>query len=174
MKRMISALLAILLCLSAANGAAEGLLDFFAGLFSSDRVYTVGTDVAFEAITDFYYTYATSTNPPEYQRYRFYVQAGERCFYHETREGDHWPLTEADATVSGTRALTEAEWAAFCDCLSGGAVRGRQETAESGDSGPWLYLYWDGDKGDIQEYTFADLEARAAFEAMCEQLSGAA
>ena len=70
----------------------------------------VGKRIAKESVTDFYYTYASSTNPPDYQRYRFYTENGQYFFYHEKREGDHWPLTENDVTVSGTRELTDAEW----------------------------------------------------------------
>ena len=42
---------------------------------SSDK--TVGIDVPFEDISDFYYTYDASTAPPHYQRYRFYTEDGK-------------------------------------------------------------------------------------------------
>ena len=131
----------------------------------------VGTDVKPEDVTEFYYTYSTSTDPPHYQRYRFYTEDGKRFFFHEKREGDHWPLTEDDATVSGTVELTEAEWKAFFDCLKGGTVKKREENLESGRAGPWLYLYWNGDKGKYQEFTFESYGARCDFEELCEGLA---
>ena len=131
----------------------------------------VGTDVKLESVTEFYYTYSTSTDPPQYQRYRFYTEDGKRFFFHEKREGDHWPLTEDDATVAGTVELTEAEWEAFFDCLKGGTVKKREENLDSGRAGPWLYLYWNGDKSKYQEFTFASYGARCDFEELCEGLA---
>ena len=46
---------------------------------------TVGKDILSDDITDFYYTYDTSTYPPEFQRYRFYAEDGRYYFYHETK-----------------------------------------------------------------------------------------
>ena len=69
---------------------------------------TVGIDIAFEDITDFFYTYDASTAPPHYQRYRFFAEDGKHYFYHETREGG-WPQTEADITCSGAVELTEEQ-----------------------------------------------------------------
>jgi len=131
---------------------------------------TVGKDISADEITEFYYTYDASTNPPEFQRFRFYKESANCCFYHETREGDHWPLTEADISSSGTKELTAQQWQAFVDCVDGGTVRKRAEHTEAGDAGPWLYLYWRGDGGDYQEFTFASAEKQAAFEALCESL----
>ncbi len=138
-----------------------------------DGVYVVGEHIRSEQITEFYYTVATSTFPPHYQRYRFYAEDGAYQFFHETREGDHIPLTESDATVSGTITLTRDQWDAFLDCIADGTVIARQEHLESGDEGPWLYLYWTGDPGDVQEFSFATAAARFSFEALCEQLRGA-
>ena len=101
------------------------------------------------------------------------MEDGTPFFFHETREGDGWPLTEEDVTVSGTAELTEAQWAQFCDCLNGGTVRDREEHLETGDAGPWLYLYWNGDAGECQEFSFASWEKREAFEALCEALVAA-
>ena len=131
----------------------------------------VGTDITIGDVTEFYYTVSTSTNPPHYQRYRFYVEDGKYMFFHEKREGDHWPLTEDDATVTGTVELTEAEWEEFFGCLRGGTVVKRTESLDSGSSGPWLYLYWDGDKSKYQEFSFASLAERAAFKELCEKLA---
>ena len=133
---------------------------------------TVGEDIVFERITDLYYTYDASTFPPHYQRYRFYAAEGKHWFFHETREGDHWPLTEEDATVSGTRELTEAQWAGFLSLVSGGTVTKREESADSGGAGPWLYLYWDGDRGEYQVFGFSSREAETSFEELCGELAG--
>jgi len=134
-------------------------------------VYVMGVDIAPEDVTEFYYTVSTSTVPPHDQRYRFYKEDGAYMFFHETREGDHFPLTEADATVSETVELSGDQWSDLLVLLVGGRVIARQEHLEDGDSGPWLYLYWTGDKDDIQEFSFVSYETRLAFEALCESLS---
>ena len=151
-----------------------GLTGLFSGLAPNKREMIVGTDIAFADITDFFYTYDASTNPPEYQRYRFYVEDGATFFYHETREGDGWPLTEADITVSGTAALTEEALARFHGLLEGGIVRRREESLDSGDAGPWLFIYWNGDGDEYQAFSFASPEARSKFEAFCAALRDAA
>ena len=131
---------------------------------------TVGANISMDEITEFYYTEDASTDPPHFQRFRFYTEDGAYYFYHEKREGDHWPLTEEDATVTGTLELTEEEWTTFFGLLEGGTVTKREEHLESGGSGPWLYLYWTGDKGKIQEFSFRDAETRLAFEDYCNEL----
>ena len=133
-------------------------------------VYVVGVDIKPEDVTEFYCTVSTSTFPPHYQRYRFYKEDGAYKFFHETREGDHFPLTEADATQTGTVTLSGDQWSDFLVLLVGGRVIARQEHLEAGDDGPWLYLYWTGDKGDIQEFSFVSYETRLAFESLCESL----
>ena len=154
---------------------AAALVLFLTGAWAESRARqaTVGTDVAMSDVTDFYYTYSTSTCPPHYQRYRFYVDGDRRMFYHETREGGGWPQTEKDITASGTRALSEAEWAEFCKCVQGGTVRDRMEHLESGGAGPWLFLYWKGDRGTCQEFSFVSVSARFAFEDLCAGLKNA-
>ena len=155
-KTVFVAALAVLL-----SGAGAGCLA---------RQVTVGTDVALSDVTDFYYTYSTSTNSPHYQRYRFYVDDQKYIFYHETREGGGWPQTEKDITDSGSRQLSETEWAEFFECLKGGTVENRKEHLESGNAGPWLFLYWKGDRSKCQEFTFASPAARFAFEELCVRL----
>ena len=135
-----------------------------------DSAIVVGQDIAMDEITDFYYTVDSSTNPPKYQRYRFFSQEGKKQFLHEKREGTHWPLSEEDVTVSGTRELTDEEWLSFLSCVSGGTVKKRGNSADSGDSGPWLYLYWNGDRSEFQEFTFKSAERRQSFERLCEEL----
>ena len=131
----------------------------------------VGKDIKKGDITDFYYTVDASTNPPHFQRYRFYAENGKCYFYHEKREGDHWPLTEEDATVKGTVELNTAQWDEFFSLLEGGTVIKRQVSTESGGSGPWTYLYWKKDLGEYQEFSFETLEKRGAFEEMCMKLA---
>ncbi len=132
---------------------------------------TVGKKISVEDITEFYYTEASSTNPPNYQRYRFYVDNGKYMFYREKREGNSFPLTEKDISSTDTKELTEQEWSAFCNCIIGGKVSKRTENTESGNSGPWTYLYWKGDRSKYQEYEFESPEKAAEFEEMCKELS---
>ena len=131
---------------------------------------TVGTDISMSDVTDFYYSLDTSTDPPHYQRYRFYAEQRQYWFYHETREGGGWPQTEKDITASGSRQLSAEEWAEFFDCIKNGTVKNREEHLDDGDEGPWLFLYWKGDRGTCQEFSFASLAARIAFEAFCVRL----
>ena len=133
--------------------------------------FVVGTDISPSDITDFYYTYDASTAPPHYQRYRFYAENGRHFFFHETRDGGGWPQTEEDVTFSGTLALTEDQWSDFYALLLDGTVSPRRESLSDGDAGPWLYLYWTGDGGSIQEYAFPSYGARLDFEAYCEDLA---
>ena len=136
------------------------------------KEFVVGKDIAKEDILQFYYTYDSSTYPPEFQRYRFYTEGGKLLFYHEKREGDHWPVAESDATVTGTKELSETEWDEMFSLLCGGTVRAREEHLESGGRGPWLFLYWKNDRGKIQEFTFASYEKQREFEAFCVALKG--
>lgn len=137
-------------------------------LLTGSRTKVVGRNIALQDITEFVYTAAASSYPPDYQRYRFYKSEGNHLFYHETRKGTHWPLTENDITVSGTVVLTQQEWSAFLQCLQGGTVEKVTENTESGDSGPWLYLYWNEER---YSYSFASYSERIAFEALCTELA---
>jgi hypothetical protein len=144
------------------------------GLPFIKREKTVGTDIAIDDITGLYWTYATSSFPPEYQRYYFHTEDGTFWFYHETREGERFPLQEEDITVSGTLELTAEEWNTFFDYLNNGIVRSREENIDSGDSGPWTYLYWKNDKGDIQQFSFESYKKASDFEAFCKELKAKA
>ena len=157
----------ILLFLTKGVDGRENMTNLIS-LFGNKKI--VGKNIAISDITEFYYTYATSTNPPDYQRYHFYIKNGEYFFYHEKREGKHWPLRENDKTVFGTVKLSEAEWTIFFDYLKGGKVKNREESLDCGDSGPWLYLYWKGDKSKCQEFSFESFEKKAAFEDFCLKL----
>ena len=141
------------------------------GLSAADsEVKTIGIDVPFEDITDFYYTYDPSTALPRYQRYRFYVEDGKQYFFHETREGGAWPQTEEDITCSGTIELTEEQWAMFCDLLSGGNAREREEVLDDGDAGPWMFIYFKGGEKEGQEFSFEQPGIVLAFEEFCAGL----
>lgn len=150
----------------------QDILDGIEYAPAAPEAWIVGADIAPEAITEFYYTYDASTDPPFYQRYRFYRDGGAVMLYHETREGGGWPQTEADITASGTVALTEEAVARLDALLAGGTVRRREESLGDGDPGPWLYLCWDGDEDDIQQFAFESWEKEKEFEAFCEELRG--
>ena len=157
----------ILLFLTKGVDGRENMTNLIS-LFGNKKI--VGKNIAISDITEFYYTYATSTYPPDYQRYHFFFLIGEYFFYHEKREGKHWPLRENDKTVFGTVKLSEAEWTIFFDYLKGGKVKNREESLDCGDSGPWLYLYWKGDKSKCQEFSFESFEKKTAFEDFCLKL----
>ena len=140
------------------------------GWVLSNRTKTVGKNIKEDDFLEFYYTYSSTVNPPEFQRYRIYIENGKRMFYHEKREGDKVFLTEEDITVSGETELTSEEWTEFWDLISGGTVANRKENAAAGGGGPWLYLYWKGDRNKCQEFTFADPEKKADFEEFCVSL----
>ena len=131
-----------------------------------------GPDVAPEDIADFYYTVDSSAWPPRYQRYRFYMEDGQPRFFHDTRQGEDWPLTEADSVYSGTVALTRDQWAAFLDCLRDGRALPREEHTETGDEGPWTYLYPASGPAEGLAFSFASPGRRADFEALCRELAG--
>lgn len=159
MKRLFSVLLALLMLTTAGWASA-----------SSPEEMIVGSDIAFEELTDFYYTYDASTNPPFFQRYRFYVEDGKHFFYHETREGGGWPQTDEDITRSGIVELTDAQWTAFCSLLRGGMASRREERLDDGDAGPWLFIYWRGGEEEGREFSFASYADKTAFEEFCAAL----
>jgi hypothetical protein len=140
------------------------------GLGGCKKELKVGEDIKIDDITDFYFTYDGSTDPPYFQRYRFYTEEDKLYFYHEKREGDHWPLTEGDITVSGSKELTADDWDLFFDYLIEGKVVARQEYTDSGDGGPWTFLYWKKDKDKYQEFSFASYEKQKGFEEYCLKL----
>ncbi|MBR5306380.1 MAG: hypothetical protein IKU47_05600 [Oscillospiraceae bacterium] len=135
------------------------------------RQRTVGTDILLSEVTEFYYTTAASANPASRQQYRFYMEGEQWWFSHEARQGSHWPLTEKDITACGAKQLSQQEYEQFTACISGGKVTKRTENADSGGRGPWLYLYWKGDKGKYQQFSFADYAAQTAFEQFCAALA---
>lgn len=132
-----------------------------------DRTMKVGKDVKESSIQEFYFTRSGSTFPPTFQRYYLYQKDGKHYFYHEKREGDVFPLTEEHKTVFGTLELSSEQWATLYSYLEGGTVEKRKENLDSGGDGPWLYLYWDKDEGEIQQFTFETYEKEYAFEKEC-------
>ncbi len=138
--------------------------------FSGGRTEIVGKGIRNSDITEFWYTYSTSTNPPHFQRYRFYIDDGVWMFYHERREGNHWPLRESDITVSGEKELSKKQLEMLFSLLEWGTVQKRGKSTASGGSGPWLYLYWKNDKSKYQEFSFASHSNRLEFESFCEKL----
>ena len=81
---MITVCLVIALILAAAGGI----------YIFGKKGYTVGKNIGIDDIAEFYFTRSTSVYPPHYQRYRFFMEDGKHMFFHETREGDAFPLTE--------------------------------------------------------------------------------
>ena len=166
MKRLFALFLAFLMLPLPAH--ADGLLSvlFFPPL-------RLGEDIPPEAVTDFYYTLDASTDPPHYQRYRFYADGDRRFFFHETREGNSWPLEEEDVTVFGTLELDSAQWEAFCALLWEGTAQRREASADTGDEGPWMYIYFAGGETEGRRFSFASPGLQAAFRTLCEELRDA-
>ena len=136
------------------------------------EAYIVGTDIRIEDISDFYYTYDNINYMANYLRYRFFAEDGKHFFYYEKREKDDYgPTTEDDITAVGTLELSDREWASFFAFLKNGTVRKRRESDETGDSGPWTYLYWSGDRSEYQDYSFPSQSAQTAFEEYCRALA---
>ena len=79
-------------------------------------------------------------------------------------------MRESDITVAGSLQLSDAQWSNFIDLLKNGKAEKRKEHLEDGGRGPWLFLYWKGDKDKNQEFTFASWEAKTAFEEFCVAL----
>jgi hypothetical protein len=131
-----------------------------------------GKDISPGTISLLQYTYSSSTNPPDYHRYCYYFEDGYYLFYYEKREGNHWPLTEDDITVACVKELSSEQWEYFLSLVDGGRVQKKEdESVESGDAGPWMYLRWKGDRTRFQKFEFRDYASRASFERMSEGLS---
>lgn len=156
--------LCCILCAAAPFSLAGG----FMGVGKHGLVVGKNLDVA--KFREFYYTYASTTFPPEFQRYRFYLENGRPVFYHEKREGKKVFLTKDDVTISGTMPLAPSDWEKFLSLVRGGTVSDRVELDTTGSPGPWLYLYWDGDKGKKQLFEFARPDIVLEFEKFCAGL----
>lgn len=165
----IRILLFLFVALMAGCGVKEESPDM--PLFSSEKI--VGRDILTGDITDFYYTVENINYDAYYQRYRFYDEDGKHMFFHETRErkDDYGPCTEDDTTRIGTVELTDEQWGQFAELVNGGRVRAREESADSGGTGPWLYLYWTNDKGKYQQFSFESYGTQSKFEEFCSALA---
>ena len=122
-----------------------------------------------EDITDFYYTEENINYNAFYQRYRFYVEDGKYYFFHERRErkDDYGWCTEDDTVLIGTVELTDDQWSSFYGFVDGGTVSEREDSADAGDDGPWLYLYWKNDKDKYQEFSFSSYDSEKKFVDYC-------
>lgn len=163
MMRMVTRLVIML-------AAVTSVIGIMGCSINMSRNKTVGKDIKESDFDKFYYTYSSTAYPPQFQRYLFYMEDGKPMFYHEQREGDKVFLTEEDVTVSGTMELTTDEWNRFWDYINGGTVKNREENISTGGSGPWLYLYWQGDKGKCQQFSFVDYGTEVEFEEFCKEL----
>jgi hypothetical protein len=74
-------------------------------------------------------------------------------------------------TASRTVEQSESEWKEFLSFLKDGRVSARTDSASSGDSGPWMFIYWKNDKGKYQVFDFSSLEERGGFEEFCAGLA---
>ena len=170
-KNMIICIALILLVGAALSGCGR---NGGSGMGSLSKDYVVGKDIAYEDISDFYYTYENINYNANYLRYRFYLENGKRMFFYERRErpNDYGPATENDRTAMGTVELSDNDWSKFCGFVKDGVVVKRKDSAETGDSGPWLYLYWKKDKDVYREFSFSSYEQLLSFEDFCRSLAG--
>lgn len=140
---------------------------------SLSKKYVVGKDIQENDIIDFYYTVENINYDAFYQRYRIYVEEGQHVFFHEKRErkNDYGPATQDDTTRIGTITLTDEQWSKIYSYLSDGVVKAREESADSGGTGPWLYLYWTNDKSKYQQFSFDSYDTEVKFEEYCETIA---
>ncbi len=133
---------------------------------------TVGKDILSDDIAEFVYTYSNINYNAFYQRYRFFEEDGKHMFFHETRErkNDYGPTTEEDTVSSGAFELTDEQWNDFYSAICQGTVKKRNDSAESGDSGPWIYIYIKNE-GLQKEYSFDSSAAETDFENLCKSLA---
>ena len=73
--KLLEEMQAILEDAQAPRFSMGGLIDLLGKLFSQKSEWIVGTDIDYDAVGDFYYTYETSTFPPEPPRSRRKEQA---------------------------------------------------------------------------------------------------
>lgn len=134
---------------------------------------TVGEDITEDDIREFYYTVENINLDAYYLRYKFYVDDGRHMFLFEERQrpDDYGPATEEDTTAKATFEMSDDEWSRFCKIISGGTVKEREDDPGDGDTGPWTYLYWEGDKDRYQQYSFRSQSRRKDFEELCSELA---
>ena len=66
--------------------------------------------------------------------------------------------------------LSDNQWEKFCDLVKGGTVKAREDSTDSGGTGPWLYLYWKNDKSKYQQFSFDSYGTEIKFKEYCESL----
>lgn len=157
-------MIVVIAAIAVIGAAAFGVI-LFAG--AGDKPLVVSENLSENMITEFYWTYSSSTYPPEYQRFHVFMKDGKTKFHYEKREGETWPLSGKDVTESGTFVMSKAQQQEFFNLIKGGTVTARDDDISSGDSGPWTYLYWKNDKGQYQVYTFPSAKAAKDFEDWC-------
>ena len=167
-RKLLPVITGMILCM--ALGACGEKEDTEVSLLNKDKI--VGTDIVYDDITDFYYTEENINFDAYYQRYRIYVENGKHMFFHETRErkNEYGPCTEDDTTLIGSIELSDDQWVQFCDLVKGGKVRAREDSADSGGTGPWLFLYWKNDKSKYQQFAFESYGRETEFEKYCVSL----
>lgn len=144
------------------------------GWRNKDKKATVtNKKIPIEDITEFYHTYENINFNAFYQRNRFYKKDDKFMFCHETREkpGEYGPTTEKDITSVGTFELSADDWNNFSEFLKDGTVSARKDSAETGSSGPWTFIYWKNDKGKYQVFQFPSYDTRQRFEEFCSALT---
>ena len=154
----------ILLCVLSFAGCASKE-DSNVKLFQ--KTFEVGKDIERYNIKEFYYTYENINYDAFYQRYHVYkTDYGTPYFTHITRQrkDDYGPTTPEDTVKSGTIEMTDEQWKKFYELILGGTVAEREDTADSGGSGPWYFLYWDNDKEKYREYKFVSYVAEKALK----------
>ena len=148
-------------------------LFLFGGCGKNTEETVTDREIPIDDVSEFYYTIENINYNAFYQRYHFYKEDGKYMFHHETRErpGDYGPTTEEDITISGTFELSDAEWNEFLAFLKDGTVSAREDSGETGSSGPWMFLYWKNDKGKYQAFEFPSYDTRTQFEQFCSSLA---
>ena len=74
-------------------------------------------------------------------------------------------------TAAGTIELSADEWKAFLALLKDGRVSARRDSAETGDAGPWTFIYWKNDKGKFRAFEFSSYGTRRGFEEFCSAIA---
>ena len=133
-----------------------------------------GTKISLTDVVDFYYTYEWIGYNAEYLRYRFYMEDGKHWFYHEARkvENDYGPAGKDDITSTGTVELSQEDWDKFLGLIKDGKISKPEESTSTGDSGPWLYIYYIKGKDTVRmAYAFDPHAAISDFEEYCAELA---
>lgn len=127
-------------------------------------------DIYLEEITDFYYTAANSENNSGYLRYRFYVKDGSYFFSFDKRDANGNYAAAEGESGNGNVSLNTEERLAFFKLIQTGSIKARDESSESGGSGPWMYLYTEK-YPDGLVFHFASATEQTAFEEYCAELA---